>query len=69
MHKWNVAKIIDAHGGANDLHAKLKAEGYHLHLNAVRQWRRRDNIPERWLAAIFVMGGPDPKSFIIEDIF
>ena len=72
MHKWNVAKIINDHGGAIDLHAKLKASGHHLSLNAVRMWLRRDNIPERWLAAIFVLDGRPglhPRNYIIEDIF
>lgn len=55
--KWNVPKIFEDMGGADDLHAKLKAAGYDVQVRAVRQWLRRDNIPSDWIARILCVVG------------
>ena len=53
---WDVNKIFEDHGGANDLCARLVAGGHDVNVRAVRQWHRRQNIPPVWLARILKMG-------------
>lgn len=69
MDKWNTEQIFHDTGGPVDLHAKLKAAGYSITLQAVRAWSRRGSIPADWIATIVRVTGKDPKPWIVEDIF
>lgn len=65
MDKWNTDLIFKQTGGPVDLHAKLKAAGYSISLQAVRAWSRRGSIPADWIATIARVTDKDPRNWIV----
>ena len=65
MDKWNTDLIFRQTGGPVDLHAKLKAAGYTISLQAVRSWCRRGSIPADWIATIARVTDKDPRKWIV----
>lgn len=62
--RWNVDKIFEEFGGANDMCAALVADGHDINVRAVRQWKRRGNIPPDWIAALLALRGQDPCGWL-----